>query len=584
MNDKNNKTILLVEDEVIIGMTEKMELEKYGYSVHLVTTGEKAVQTILDNVLPVDLILMDIDLGAGIDGTQAAEQILEQKDIPIVFLSSHTEPEVVKKTEKITSYGYVVKNSGCTVLDASIKMALKLFDAYTSEKKKDLEIKEREETYRNIFQNAQVGLYRTRISDGKILECNRQLVEMFGYTNREEFIENYSSKNYVDAGARKKMFDMIKKKGSIQNFEARFYRKDRSIFWVKYSAGIFPEKGWIQGVAEDITERKQFECALRESEERFRKMISNSADAVFITDQKGNYLYVNQKATEMLGYSFEEFTKMNIAQISSKKRMDENLKLFQTLMETKKIFFETELEKKLGGTVPVDLNAVVMENGQVYGSCRDITERKLAKEEINRQLSEKETLLKEVHHRIKNNMATIESLLSLQIRSTENPDVKTALGEAKFRAQSIRVLYEKLLISKDYQDISVKNYTESLIDAIVAVFAMSDNVTIEKQITDFKLNTKKLIPLGFIINELFTNVVKYSFKGKDNGHILIILDKAENHVTLTIQDNGIGIDDINVMKSPGFGLTIVKMLTEQLKGTFTIENDNGTKSVLKFEI
>src|SRR6056297_4118359 len=116
MNNGNKKTVLLVEDEVIIAMMEKMEMEKYGYIVHHVTTGENAVQTILKEDFKIDLILMDIDLGPGIDGTQAAAEILKHKDIPIVFLSSHTEPEVVEKTEKITSYGYVVKNSGETVL------------------------------------------------------------------------------------------------------------------------------------------------------------------------------------------------------------------------------------------------------------------------------------------------------------------------------------------------------------------------------------------------------------------------------------------------------------------------------------
>ena len=127
MKTEDKVSLLLVEDEVIIAMSEKMELENYGYTVHYVTTGEKAVQTVLDNILPVDLILIDIDLGSGIDGTQAAEKILTIKDIPVVFLSSHTEPEIVEKTERLTSYGYVVKNSGIVVLDASIKMAIKLF-------------------------------------------------------------------------------------------------------------------------------------------------------------------------------------------------------------------------------------------------------------------------------------------------------------------------------------------------------------------------------------------------------------------------------------------------------------------------
>ncbi|HRZ28490.1 MAG TPA: response regulator, partial [Spirochaetota bacterium] len=127
--DGIKKRILLVEDEFLVAILEQKDLEKKGYLVQHVGSGEEAVKAILDAAIHVDLILMDIDLGPGIDGTQAAERILEHKDIPVVFLSSHTEPEVVEKTEKITSYGYVVKNTGVTVLDASIKMALKLFEA-----------------------------------------------------------------------------------------------------------------------------------------------------------------------------------------------------------------------------------------------------------------------------------------------------------------------------------------------------------------------------------------------------------------------------------------------------------------------
>ncbi|GAB1456023.1 hypothetical protein MASR2M48_13300 [Spirochaetota bacterium] len=128
MNENIKKTILLVEDEAIIAMSEKRQLEDYGYAIQTVDTGEDAVEAI--NTMPeIDLVLMDINLGGGIDGTEAAAIILASHDIPIVFVSSHSKREIVEKTEKITSYGYVVKNSSITVLDASIKMAFKLFEA-----------------------------------------------------------------------------------------------------------------------------------------------------------------------------------------------------------------------------------------------------------------------------------------------------------------------------------------------------------------------------------------------------------------------------------------------------------------------
>lgn len=129
MSEQGKKYILIVEDEFVLAMMGQKTLERYGYKSIIANTGEEAIDIFKKNENAIDLILMDIDLGSGIDGTEAAAIILKDHDIPVVFLSSHTEPEIVEKTEKITSYGYVVKGSGITVLDASIKMAFKLFEA-----------------------------------------------------------------------------------------------------------------------------------------------------------------------------------------------------------------------------------------------------------------------------------------------------------------------------------------------------------------------------------------------------------------------------------------------------------------------
>lgn len=134
---KDIKTLLLVEDDSLLAMTETRWLSKAGYKVIHVPTGEKAVDTVKSNKDEIDLILMDINLGSGIDGTEAAREILCENDIPLLFLSSHTEKEVVEKTEKITSYGYVVKDSKEVVLLASIKMAFKLFNANKALREKE---------------------------------------------------------------------------------------------------------------------------------------------------------------------------------------------------------------------------------------------------------------------------------------------------------------------------------------------------------------------------------------------------------------------------------------------------------------
>lgn len=192
MKELRDKTILLVEDEAVTARIETHKLTSYGYRVKHTQTGEHAVDMVCRQGEPVDLILMDIDLGAGIDGTEAARRILQNRDIPVVFLSSHTELEIVEKTEKITSYGYVVKQSGITVLDASIKMAFKLHDSKMKEKRKEEELSESELKFFTMFQTAPAGISLATIPDGSLHDVNRAWLDITGFSARDEVVENPS--------------------------------------------------------------------------------------------------------------------------------------------------------------------------------------------------------------------------------------------------------------------------------------------------------------------------------------------------------------------------------------------------------
>ncbi len=171
------KWILLVEDEAIIAAREEMIFRREGYAVVLAYSGEEAVQKAAAQAF--DLILMDINLGNGMDGTQAAQAILQEQDIPIVFLSSHTAPEVVEKTERITSYGYVVKDTGATVLAASVKMAFRLHAAYR-------EILRVSEDLKNSEQNLRIHQVELDMQNEELRSVQSELTAA-----RDHFIDLY---------------------------------------------------------------------------------------------------------------------------------------------------------------------------------------------------------------------------------------------------------------------------------------------------------------------------------------------------------------------------------------------------------
>lgn len=331
----------------------------------------------------------------------------------------------------------------------------------TDRKEMEERLKESEETYRNLFQNSPVGLFRSRISDGLILECNDQLAKLFGYEKREDVVGKLvSSQNYVDISVRQRMLEIIQKTGEVKNYEVLYRKKDGTTFWARYSARLYPEKGWIEGVFEDVTEEKR------------------------------------------------------------------------------------------------------------------------AEEELRRQIQEKELILREAHHRIKNNITSIMSLLRIQEDAVTNPEAKSILQDAISRVESMRVMYDKLLLVPDSSSLSVKPYLEELLEAILSIFPDRGKIALSVAIEDFPLDVKRLFPLGIIVNELITNAAKYAFQGRERGSIEVRLEKKEGMVTLSIQDDGVGFS--MEKKEKGFGLQLIEMLAAQLGGKCAFFSEGGTKAVVSF--
>jgi PAS domain S-box-containing protein len=217
----------------------------------------------------------------------------------------------------------------------------------------------------------------------------------------------------------------------------------------------------------------------------------------------------------------------------------------------------------------------------VYVVITDLTEQKYHEEQIQKSLKEKELLLSEIHHRVKNNLQIIASLLNLQARNLEG-DVADILKTTETRVKSIAIVHERLYQSPSFNDINVKGYLKKLIDDIINTYGVAWTIKTNLNIDDINLNIDTIIPLGLIINELITNCVKYAFPQKE-GIINIKLKSLPEQLELTIADDGIGIpEDFDIENIKTLGLQLVTNLTDQIDGQIEIDRSHGTEFKITF--
>ncbi|MFW6209492.1 MAG: sensor histidine kinase [Spirochaetota bacterium] len=214
-----------------------------------------------------------------------------------------------------------------------------------------------------------------------------------------------------------------------------------------------------------------------------------------------------------------------------------------------------------------------------------IIERKTDEEQIRSLLAQKELLLQEVHHRIKNNMNTMMTLLGLQADLIEDPNAAEALQVAMNRFISMSVLYDKLYRSENLREMSVKNYLPSLIDDIMRSFPNCPDIALKVDIADLTLDVNQLSTLGIIANELISNAIKHAFSDASKPELSISLRVQDNGMAVfTVEDNGCGLPPgTGFENSPGFGLQLVATLSDQLGGVASLEQNGGTKTKIAFE-
>ncbi|WP_319478498.1 PAS domain S-box protein [Marispirochaeta aestuarii] len=370
------KKILLVEDEAIIALSEARVLKKHNFIVDTAFNGENAIELVKSDP-EISLVLMDINLGKGMDGTEAAAGILRIRDIPIIFLTSHSEKQYVDRVEQISGYGYVLKNSGEFVLIESIRMAYKLFDASSK-------IKESEQKYRAAFMTSPDSININRF-DGLYVEINEGFTSLTGFT-REDVIGRLSSE--IDIWAipedREKLINGLKQDGIVENLESVFRCRDGSLKTGLMSARLFSLHGepHILSITRDISEKKEIEVQLKRSEHRFKAIFEQAADGILIGNVEGIITEANRNMTELTGYSREELVGRNIRVLFDQQEIADRPLSYRRVYAGETVQQERNIRKKDGTLVPVIMNSKKVDDDCLQAIFHDISSLRAAEESL----------------------------------------------------------------------------------------------------------------------------------------------------------------------------------------------------------
>ncbi|MEX2634090.1 MAG: histidine kinase dimerization/phosphoacceptor domain -containing protein, partial [Balneolales bacterium] len=214
----------------------------------------------------------------------------------------------------------------------------------------------------------------------------------------------------------------------------------------------------------------------------------------------------------------------------------------------------------------------------------DITKRLQQEWQIKASLREKEHLLKEVHHRVKNNMAVISSLLNIQASKVNNDLAKTILNENMSRVKSMALIHQMLYEQDDFSEIDFETYLEKLIKVIEENYSSKNNhIKIEIDVQNFRFKITDAVPIALIVNELLTNAYKHACNDQSKCTIKVSVTREHNINTLIVSDDGIGLPKkFDLDKSTGMGMTLVKGLTSQLRGELSIQQNKGLSFILNF--
>lgn len=431
--------------------------------------------------------------------------------------------------------------------------------------------------------------------EGKINDVNVATEKVTGHS-REELIGSDFSDYFTEPDKAREGYEQVFKEGFVRDYPLEIQHKTGHITPVLYNASVYrDESGEVMGVfaaARDITKLKEAEYELKSSEERLKILFDYAPDAYFLVDFKGNVVDCNLAVEKLTGYTRDEFIGKNsiqFTQLIPQKQMPKvATNLAKMALGRSIIAPEFVIIRKDGKQIELEITTHVVkikDKRFLLGAARDVTERKQMEEQISQSLEEKEMLLREIHHRVKNNLMVISSLLNLQSQYIKDEEALGIFKESQSRARSMAIIHERLYQSTDLKSIDFGDYIQTLAMELFRTYQGDPGlIKMNINVENLEIDINTTVPLGLIVNELVSNCLKHAFPDGIKGDINIDFHKINDEYVLKVCDTGVGFpEDLDFKSTESLGMQLVTNLTCQIDGEIELDRSHGTEFTIKFK-